>query len=93
MINKFLARAEDLPDDLTETIDALLHLKGTVGERIAGVQKELVAIASMIKGYEEDQKMRKGTLLKKGFKFYKRLLKFDGRKIMQAIEEEIEAAK
>ncbi len=50
MINKFLASAEDLPDDLTETIDALLHLKGTVGERIAGVQKELVAIASMIKG-------------------------------------------
>jgi len=32
-------------------------------------------------------------LLKKGVAFYEALLKFDGSEIMQAIEEELEAAK
>ena len=54
MINEFLARAEDLPDNLNETMDALLHLKTMVGERIAGVQKELSAIAGSFKSYEDD---------------------------------------
>ena len=54
MINQFLAGAEDLPDDVNEAMDGLLHLKTTVSERIAGVQKELGAIAGIIKSYEED---------------------------------------
>ena len=54
MINQFLAQADDHPDDFNEAMDVLLHLKSTVSERIAGVQKELGAIAGYIKGYEED---------------------------------------
>jgi hypothetical protein len=54
VINQFLARAEDLPDDINQTMDAILHLKTTVSERIAVVLKELSAIAGIIKGYEED---------------------------------------
>ena len=54
MIHEFLARAEDLPDDLNETMDALIHLKSTVSERMTGVQKELAGIAGCFKGYEED---------------------------------------
>jgi hypothetical protein len=54
VIQEFLAGAEDLPDDFNETMDALIHLKSTVGERIAGVQKDLAGIAGCFKGYEED---------------------------------------
>ena len=70
-------------------MEALLHLKSTVSERIAGVEKELAAISGYFKGYEEMQRERNGTLLKNGVEFYESLLKFDGSQIMLAIEEEI----
>ena len=71
-------------------MEAVLHLKSTVGERIAGVQKDLSSIAGFIQDYEEKQRLGKRTLLKKGLQFYEALLKFDGSQIMQAIDEEIE---
>ena len=71
-------------------MEAVLHLKSTVGERIAGVQKDLSSIAGFIRDYEEKQRLGKRTLLKKGLQFYEALLKFDGSKIIQAIDEEIE---
>ena len=61
--------------------------------RIAGVQKELVAIAGFFKSYEEGQRQRNGTLLNKGLAFYEKMLKLNGTKIMKAIEEEIETVK
>jgi len=51
VINQFFTKAEYLPVDFNETIDALLNLKTTVSERIARVQRELSAIAEYIKGY------------------------------------------
>ena len=74
-------------------MDALLHLKKTVDERVNGVQKELSAIAGCFKSYEEDQRQRNGTLLMKGLAFFEALFKFDGAQINQAIDEEIEAIK
>jgi hypothetical protein len=49
-----LARANDLPDGLNETLETLLHLRTAVGDRLAGVMKDLDAILGYFKGYEED---------------------------------------
>ena len=91
--NESLLKSEDLSYDHHETMDALQHLKTTVSERMFLVQKELTAIAGYFLSYEEDQRQRKGTLLKKGLDFYVAILRFDGAQIMQAIEFEIEAVK
>ena len=88
-----LARANDLPDGLNETLETLLHLRTAVGDRLAGVMKDLDAILGYFKGYEEDQRQRGGALLSKGVSFFEGLLKFDADKIMQAVEDEIEAFK
>ncbi len=68
---------------------ALVHLKGTVSDRLKSVQKDLTAIVGFFKGYDEDQRQRGSETLKKGVSFFEDLLKIDANKIIQAVEEEI----
>jgi Zn-dependent M32 family carboxypeptidase len=86
-----LARANDLPEDLNETMDTLLQLRTEVRDRLSGVMKDLDAILGYFKGYEEDQRQRGGVLLSKGISFFEGILRFDAGKVIQAVEEEIEA--
>jgi len=51
-----LERANDLPDGLNDTLNTLLHLRTAVGDRLAGVVKDLDAIFGYFKAYEEDQR-------------------------------------
>ena len=64
-------------------------MKRTVNDRLIGVQKELSSILGFFKGYDEDQRQKKGATLKKGLFFFENLLKIDVPKIIKAIEEEI----
>ena len=93
VIAQLLARSDELPEGLSKTMDALLHMKGIVGERLAGIKKELVAIAGVIKEHDEEQRKRNGLPLQKGAAFFEALLKFDAETVLAAIAEEIEAAR
>ncbi len=86
-----LARADDSPNGLSDTMDSLLQLRTAVGDRLSGVKKDLDGIVGFFKSHEEDQMQRGGVLLSKGVSFFEALLKFDAAKIMLAIEEDIGA--
>jgi len=86
-----LAKANDLPDGVSETMDTLKHLRNAVRDRLSGVMKNLDTILDYFKGYEEDRRQRGGAVLSKGVSFFEGILKFDAEKVIKAVEEEIEA--
>lgn len=86
-----LGKANEQPKDLNETMDKLMQLRTEVRDRLSGVVKDLDAILGYFKGYEEDQRQRGGELLKKGIAFFEKILRFDVGKVIQAVEEEIQA--